>query len=218
MKRIDEPVQNGQSMRPLAKLTVVGLAPGADPAAAKPGELTAILDWARRGGARPEALAAEHAAPALRLAYSQPEPQATDADAAHSDDIVAYWHAVRGIDALPLSNDVDPMHVARRWPASVMLSVADCGERITLDAAFARVVRLTRETAARPIRPFVDYSPMVMDWVIGIGRIAARLGKTASDVEVFPGGRNQMRYRVIGLPFVDRDGAVDRVLCHVAPI
>jgi len=218
MKPIDQPITNEPPLRPLAELKLVDLTQSQDADSAKPGELTAILDWARRGSVRPEALAAERASPALRLAYSQSEPLPADEKAADCDDIVAYWHAVRGIDALPLSNDVDPISVARRWPGCVMLSVADGGEQIALDTAFARVVRMTRETAARPIRAQIDYSPMVMDWVIGIGRIAARLGKTASDVEVFPSGRHQLRYRVIGLPFVDRDGAIDRVLCHVAPV
>ena len=218
MKANDEHLANGKSKRPPANLTLVGLSPDADPASVKPGELTAMLDWARRGGAVTLAQTAERSAPALRLAYSQTEPQATDVEAVESGDIVAYWHAVRGVDALPFANDLDPVHVARCWPASVMLSVADGGDRIALDRAFARVVRMTRETAARPFRPAIDYSPMVMDWVIGIGRIAARLAKPTSDVEIFPGTRQQVRYRVIGLPFVNGDGVVERVLCHVAPV
>ena len=62
----------------------------------------------------------------------------------------------------------------------------------------------------------IDYTPMVTEWVIGVGRTAVELGQPTEDTEVFPSMGGQVGYRVVALPLSDDQTAVDHVLCHVS--
>ncbi len=142
-----------------------------------------------------------------------PAPETT-ADADPSTDIVAYWEELRFGRMLPAWADLDPYKIAACWPNSLLMRYLAENERLQLEPSFAELVRNNRADDVE-VEP-IDYTPMVTEWVIGVGRTAVELGQPTEDTEVFPSMGGQVGYRVVALPLSDDQTAVDHVLCHVS--
>ena len=61
----------------------------------------------------------------------------------------------------------------------------------------------------------VEYTPMVTDWILTIGRQVADSGRPMQDSEIFPTPNGEVCYRLVALPLSDNDDGIDHVLCHV---
>ena len=115
---------------------------------------------------------------------------------------------------LPAWADLDPRWIASCWPNSLLMRYLAESERLQLEPSFAETMRNYRDDDVE-VEP-IDYTPMVTEWVIGVGRTAVELGQPTEDTEVFPSMGGQVGYRVVALPLSDDQTAVDHVLCHVS--
>ena len=82
-----------------------------------------------------------------------------------------------------------------------------------LEASFAEALRMAKRRKAESLEPVVEYTPLLTEWLLTIGREVARLGKPLNDTESFPSYKGRVRYQLVGLPL--GSGEVEHVLCHV---
>jgi len=85
-----------------------------------------------------------------------------------------------------------------------------------LEAAFTEALRAAKRKQLERIVPEIEYSPLVTEWLLLLGREVARRGIPLNDVESFPALKGRVRYQATGLPLGDPEGRVELVLCHVA--
>ncbi len=137
--------------------------------------------------------------------------------AAHvkSRDVASYWDELRRGRQVPSVIDVDPSEVAQHWPNSLMINCNDINDHATVERSFAEVMRGAREQAAAQGDVLIEYTPMVTEWIMTVGREVARAGRPIQDIEVFPTSVGNVSYRVIALPLSgERLGDV-HALCHI---
>ena len=163
------------------------------------------------GGQQPTATAPIAAASEIRAAPSErPGPPSAPAG-----DLFSYWHDRRDGRRFPAWSDFDPGEVSARWPNSVLLA---CGEDLhqpRLAAGFAEALRAAKRRDAETLRPGVEYTPLLTEWLLALGREVARLGRPLNDSESLPALKGRARYQIVGLPLGESPFAVDHVLCHV---
>ncbi len=124
-------------------------------------------------------------------------------DPPSADELVDYWDQKRGQRPLPALEDIDRVMIAERWSNSLILSLEG-------DPALPRIHRLGTTNAE------IEYTPMVIDWIMSRGRHCARRGMAMEEEERFPMSRGRARYRLLLLP-LGRDGRkCEHVLCHLS--
>ncbi|TQV81952.1 PAS domain-containing protein [Denitrobaculum tricleocarpae] len=137
--------------------------------------------------------------------------------AAHAKprDVASYWDELRRGRQVPSVIDIDPSEVAQHWPNSLMINCNDISDHATVERSFAEVMRGAREQAAAQGDVLIEYTPMVTEWIMTVGREVARAGRPIQDIEVFPTSVGNVSYRVIALPLSgERLGDV-HALCHI---
>ncbi len=151
----------------------------------------------------------EDEAPVLASPRESEAPQEHFAGRAygpHSDEeIIDYWDSLRGDRALPLLGDLDRDWIARCWPNSLVLAVGEA------EATSPRITRLGEA------RDDVEFTPMVIEWILARGRQSARRGLPIEEEQRFPVSRGSARYRLIMLPLGNEAGRSNHVLCRVFP-
>lgn len=134
---------------------------------------------------------------------------------AKSRDVASYWDELRRGRQVPSVIDVDPGEVAQYWPNSLMINCNDISDHATVERSFAEVMRGARERAAAQGAVLIEYTPMVTEWIMTVGREVARAGRPIQDIEVFPTSVGNVSYRVIALPLSgERLGDV-HALCYI---
>lgn len=134
---------------------------------------------------------------------------------AKSRDVASYWDELRRGRQVPSVIDVDPGEVAQHWPNSLMINCNDISDHATVERSFAEVMRSARERAAAQGEVLIEYTPMVTEWIMTVGREVARAGRPIQDIEVFPTSVGNVSYRVIALPLSgERLGDV-HALCYI---
>ncbi|SRR5579883_1151998 len=121
------------------------------------------------------------------------------------EEIIDYWDSLRGERALPLLRDLDRDWVARCWPNSLILAVGEA------ETTSPRITRLGEA------RDDVEFTPMVIEWILARGRQSARRGLPIEEEQRFPVSRGSARYRLILLPLDSEAGRSNHVLCRVFP-
>ncbi len=165
--------------------------------------------------ARPAAPAAPNQAASVPVVPDLPGAEPRPA-ASRSGDIFAYWRDHRDGRRFPAWSDFDPDEILSLWPNSVLLA---CGEDLgqpRLAASFTEALRAAKRKEAESLGPNVEYTPLLTEWLLSLGKEVARLGKPLNDSESLPALKGRVRYRVVGLPLGESPLEVDHVLCHVA--
>ncbi len=143
---------------------------------------------------------------------TEAQPQET----AQPRDVATYWDELRRGRQVPSMIDVDPHVVAQHWPNSLLISCDDMNGAATLERSFAEVMRGARERAANQGEVVVEYTPMVTEWIMTVGREVARAGRPIQDIEVFPTSLGNVSYRVIALPLSGERLGTVHALCYIS--
>ncbi len=141
-----------------------------------------------------------------------PRPQAPPQK---PSDITAYWRQLKNGRPFPSWSDLDSKLIAESWPNSMLLSCGAETRRLTLDSLFTQALRVENHGADANRAEGVDFTPMLTEWVLSLGREAQRLGKPMQDTDALPSVSGEVSYRVTALPLSDDQHRVDHVLCHV---
>ncbi len=134
---------------------------------------------------------------------------------AQKRDVASYWDELRRGRQVPSVIDLDPSEIAQHWPNSLLINCNDISDHATVERSFAEVMRGAREQAAAQGEVLIEYTPMVTEWIMTVGREVARAGRPIQDIEVFPTSVGNVSYRVIALPLSgERLGDV-HALCYI---
>ena len=144
----------------------------------------------------------------------EPEPPPSPRPQRPSD-ITAYWRQLKNGRHFPSWSDLDSKLIADCWPNSMLLSCGAETQRLTLDSLFTQALRVENHGADGDRAEGIDFTPMLTEWVLSLGREAGRFGKPMQDTDALPSDSGEVRYRVIALPLSDDQQRIDHVLCHV---
>ena len=144
-----------------------------------------------------------------------PPPQQPEVAPQRPTDISAYWRQLKNGRPFPSWSDLDSKLIADCWPNSMLLSCGAETQRLTLDSVFTQALRVENHGADANRADGVDFTPMLTEWVLSLGREAQRLGKPMQDTDALPSVSGEVSYRVTALPLSDDQHRVDHVLCHV---
>jgi hypothetical protein len=121
--------------------------------------------------------------------------------------IAAWWGALKRGRDFPSPDDIDTEALAAAWPEAVLLGY---------DQRQAEITRATRLGAGKSdAKSGIEYSPMVTEWLLALGRKAARMGTVLCETKDFPVAQGTQAYRIVSLPLRAGRSGVDQVLCHV---
>lgn len=152
--------------------------------------------------------------PAAAMAAS---PEAAPPDARdRAGDMIAYWSLLRGKRPLPAKNEIDPQHIARRWPHSILLRRRTGSQSLEPVRAYEGEPEAAASIDAARAHNGVSLSPLMLQWLVELAHEIMREARPMTDEESFPGATTSVRYRAVGLPFSDNGATVDHVLCYVA--
>ncbi len=142
-------------------------------------------------------------------AETPPEPEAKPSAPGRSsmDEIIDYWDSLRSGGAVPRLDALDRTKVAGSWPNCLLVAFG-ATETVT-----PQLTRLGGENGE------IEYSEMVIHWILSQGRLAARNGEPMEEEKRFPvtGGGNA-RYQLLLLPLATPEGRSEHVLCHLTRI
>jgi hypothetical protein len=129
------------------------------------------------------------------------------------NDFYSFWAQRKNGRRFPSYGDFDAKQIAELWPNTMLLS---CGIIGAGNVNFTQVMRLTGTPATAESADEVNFTPMLTEWMLAIGREAASAGKPVQDIETFqnPGGASS--YRIVALPLGNEETQVDHVLCNLA--
>ena len=130
------------------------------------------------------------------------EVPATEAES--REDILDYWDGVRGARELPTLDDLDREHIAATWPNTLLVAVEA--------AELPRITRLGENSGE------IEYTAMVLDWIMARGRHSAKRGEPMEEDKRFAVASGGARYRLLLLPLGSDDGKSDHVLCQLARV
>jgi hypothetical protein len=146
--------------------------------------------------------------PPLALAGSEPRGIEAVAQRADAAVLVARWQYLRRGTTLPSLADFDPASVSASWPEAVLLGYdpdkRDIGRATRLCGADSKTVAYT-----------IEYTPMVTEWLLELGRKALRCGVPQSETRSFEVSRGLVAYRAVALPLSAERGGADQVICHL---
>jgi hypothetical protein len=175
----------------------------------------------KSSGARPDdapdtAPSGERVAPTASLAgILLKRPLATPLSAAaldrvpRDDDpavIIAWWEGLKRGRSFPAPDDLDRAAIGARWSAAVLLSYS---------AEANGVVRATRIGDRDDVQGGVEYSPMLTEWLLALGRRTMLRGAPVDETRDFPSSRGTAAYRIVALPLSAGGHGPDHVLCRL---
>lgn len=170
-------------------------------------------------GASPATVAdATASAPIPRLLF-RPRPAATGGwqRKVATPDILSYWMDIRDGKRYPDWRDLDTGLIGRHWPNCTLVHCNHALGRMQIENGFVSAVRhaALADNPDRDLSTDVEFSPMVIDWVLSFAREVATSGKPAHGTEYFPATFDEMTLRVIALPLSENQIDIDHVLCYV---
>jgi hypothetical protein len=172
------------------------------PPAAEPEPPVDLLDLALPPlDPAPEAEAAP--APDAELAHEPEAAFAAAPDGGDELDILDYWDSLRGARDMPALDDLDQGHVAATWANTLLLAIDQ--------PELPRITRLGENNGE------IEYTAMVIDWIMARGRHSARHAEPMEEERRFAVSSGGARYRLLLLP-VGSSAAADHVLCQLARV
>ena len=80
---------------------------------------------------------------------------------------------------------------------------------------FTEALRVANQNGGDRPEDRIDFTPMLTEFILTLGRQASRSGRPIKDSENFPSPTGEVRYRIVAMPLSDDDKDIDHVLCHV---
>jgi hypothetical protein len=153
---------------------------------------------------------ADAAPPQPAAAPAAAPPSAAPGVPTSGDPVVLtqWWSGLRRGRPFPAPADLDTAGIAASWPEAVMLGY---------DAAQGTVSGATRLGEAKTQSPIIDYSAMLTEWLIGVGRQAGRRGGVVHEARVVPTPRGNVGLRIMAFPLSVTGAAIDKILCRIGP-
>ena len=157
------------------------------------------------------------AVPPRRANWARPASAPGWQKKVQTPDILSYWMEIRNGNRYPTWQNLDTQKIGKFWPNCVLVHCNHSSGRLQLETSFSNELRQSAKRA-NPLRDFtsdIDFSPMVVDWVLSLARDVANTGKPAHGTEHFPSVFDEIPIRVIALPLSENQVEVDHVLCYV---
>lgn len=157
------------------------------------------------------------AVPPRRANWARPASAPGWQKKVQTPDILSYWMEIRDGNRYPTWQNLDTQKIGKFWPNCVLVHCNHVSGRLQLETSFSNELRQSAKRA-NPLRDFttdIDFSPMVVDWVLSLARDVANTGKPAHGTEYFPSVFDETPLRVIALPLSENQVDVDHVLCYV---
>ena len=132
-------------------------------------------------------------------------------------DILSYWMEIRDGNRYPTWQNLDTAHIGKYWPNCALVQCDRTLGRLQLENRFASELRAAtrQENTHKEYSSDIDFSPMVVDWVLRLARDVANTGKPTHGTEYFPSTFGEIPLRVIALPLSENQIDIDHVLCYV---
>jgi len=155
--------------------------------------------------------------------FSAPQPQAPRNTGwgrqkkQAAPDILSYWMDIRKGRRYPTWESLDPALIGSHWPNCVLVHCNKELGRLQVKYEFTNAVRkaaLSSATAEERIDR-IEFTPMVIDWILGLARDVALSGKPAHGSEHFPSLKGEFPLRLIALPLSTDLRSIDHVLCYI---
>ena len=124
---------------------------------------------------------------------------------------------IRDGNRYPTWQSLDTAKIGKYWPNCTLVYCDRAAGRLQLENAFAAEIRqaMQEENPHRSHVSDIEFSPMVVDWVLSLARDVANTGKPTHGTEYFPSTFDEVPLRVIALPLSENQIDVDHVLCYV---
>ena len=124
---------------------------------------------------------------------------------------------IRNDKRYPDWRSLDAGMIGRYWPNCTLVHCDHTGGRLQIENRFVTAVRQATDggNPERNINPDVEFSPMVVDWVLRLAREVANTGKPTHGTEFFPASFDEVTLRLIALPLSEDQVNIDHVLCYV---
>jgi hypothetical protein len=151
-------------------------------------------------------LAAESEPEAPPAAAAAPAPQPASGNSV--DEIIDYWDSLRGDRRYPMLGAIDRSHVSQSWPNCLLVSFVSA----TGDTAQPRMTRIGEANGQ------VEYTAMVIDWIIKCGRQSVKRSEPMEEEKRFPVTGGNARYQLLLLPLSSTEGKADYVLAHLCKV
>lgn len=129
--------------------------------------------------------------------------------------MLKYWMSLTNGRKYPSWSNFEPATIAEYWPNSMVLT---CGPQDGRgDVTISKVTRIADQNATPSTSGAnrVEYTPMLTEWILSLGKAAAASGKPMQESDRFPTNEGLVRYQIILLPLSDEQARIDHVLCHV---
>ena len=144
-----------------------------------------------------------------------PAPQPVEAFSRMPQGLLKYWMSLTNGRKYPSWKNFDPAMIAEYWPNSMVLTSGPVDGRG--DVTISKVTRIADQsvTPSNSGTNKVEYTPMLTEWILSLGKAAAGSGKPMQESDRFPTNEGLVRYQIILLPLSDEQTSIDHVLCHV---
>ncbi len=129
--------------------------------------------------------------------------------------LVKYWMSLTNGRKYPSWENFEQAKIADYWPNSMVLTCGPPDGRG--DVTISKVTRIADQnvTPSTSGANRVEYTPMLTEWILSLGKATAGAGKPMQEADRFPTNEGIVRYQIILLPLSDEQTSIDHVLCHV---
>lgn len=127
-----------------------------------------------------------------------------------------YWKDLRGSRRYASLADLDQGLIASQWPSSLLLKFAAGSQRPQIVKLSASEDRPLGAPATPKQEMAIDYTPLMSEWILDLGRRLVESGVPIHETETFPTKHGDVRYRVLVLPLSNDQNRVDHALYHIA--
>ncbi|WP_025898709.1 hypothetical protein [Sneathiella glossodoripedis] len=132
-------------------------------------------------------------------------------------DILGYWMDIRQSRRYPSWQSLDPQEIGIHWPNCLLVHCNKEVGRLQVKYEFTNAVRkvaLNNITDEERIDR-IEFTPMIVDWILSLARDVSLSGKPAHGTEQFPSLKGEFPLRLIALPLSDDLRSIDHVLCYI---
>lgn len=132
-------------------------------------------------------------------------------------DILNYWLDIRGGSRrYPSWRALETDYIGKHWPNCVLIHCNREIGRLQVQYEFTHAIRKTgSEHESADSLGHIEFTPMIIDWILGIGQTVAGSRKPAHATEFFPTVSGESPLRVIALPLSETGKDIDDVLCYI---
>lgn len=133
-------------------------------------------------------------------------------------DILSYWMDIRGGQRrYPSWQSLEPEMIGKHWPNCILVHCNREIGRLQVKYGFTHSVRKAAQEGVpdEELLNRIEFTPMIIDWVLGMGREVAASRKPAHGTEYFPTVTGESPLRVIALPLSENARDIDHVLCYI---